>query len=419
MHGKLYDIYLNLDGALSHKWRHYFEIYERYFSKFVGKPVTILEIGVQDGGSLHMWRRYFGDQAKIIGVDISPYSKKLENDGFQIEIGDQGSAEFLRTLRNRIGEVDIIVDDGSHRPNHQILGLNELFPIVREGGFYLCEDVYNSYLYKTGAFIEYAKGLIDELHGWWESDLVGQTTYPTRLTKSCGGIYFHDGIVVLEKAAQDERFDLISGDFSTAPPKGKPPPEGPYLTKELLASLPRNADGTVSFHQAPVDAGESRALEDFPPIGDLTTHLSPKTLYTPVRASEAWLLCWGEPFRISETGLLVDGFVRSQNYFLAEPGTSYVCEFFVRANSDPSNGLPLTFYAGPIALGENGKIIQRAPRQAPVCVADGLVSGRVMITANDEAKAIYIGIQGPVGDPRADSLPCFEHISLSKQSVRK
>lgn len=414
MQKSLFDVYQALDGALSHKWQHYFDIYERYFAKFVGKPVRILEIGVQDGGSLHMWREYFGDQATIIGVDISPHSKKLEGEGFQIEIGDQGSPEFLQALKDKIGEVDIIVDDGSHRPRHQILALNELFPILREGGYFLCEDVYNSYLYKAGSFIDYVKGLIDELHGWWDSDLVGQNTYPTKLTTTCGGIFIHDGIVVLEKAAQEHRYDLISGDFSTAPPKGKPPPEGPYLTRELLASLPRNPDGTVSFHQAPKSDDEMRSLADYPPIGDLVASIAAKTLHTPTRDPSAWTMCWGNDYEIVHDGLQVDGFVRSQNYFPAEPGASYKCEFYVRAASDPTNGKPLTFYAGPIGLGLNGKIVQRGPRQPAICMTDGLVRGELILKAEPETAGIYIGVQGPVGEPRADALPCFEYISLTR-----
>jgi hypothetical protein len=42
------------------KWNHYFPIYHRHFSKFIGKPVKILEIGIYSGGSLDMWRSYFG-----------------------------------------------------------------------------------------------------------------------------------------------------------------------------------------------------------------------------------------------------------------------------------------------------------------------------------------------------------------------
>src|SRR5207248_1717332 len=54
------------------KWRHYFDVYHRHLSKFVGREVHVVEIGIQSGGSLRMWRHYFGDRALIYGVDIDP-----------------------------------------------------------------------------------------------------------------------------------------------------------------------------------------------------------------------------------------------------------------------------------------------------------------------------------------------------------
>ena len=64
---------------LIHKWLHYFEIYHRHFERFRGKPVTVLEFGVSQGGSLEMWRSYFGDRCHIYGVDIAEVCKVYEN----------------------------------------------------------------------------------------------------------------------------------------------------------------------------------------------------------------------------------------------------------------------------------------------------------------------------------------------------
>src|SRR4051794_39606696 len=59
-------------GRLVPRFRHYFDVYHRHFSRFRGKPVTMIEIGIFNGGSLPMWRDYFGSQARIVGVDINP-----------------------------------------------------------------------------------------------------------------------------------------------------------------------------------------------------------------------------------------------------------------------------------------------------------------------------------------------------------
>jgi len=59
------------EGKIIHKWLHYFEIYHRYFKKFRGRDVHILEVGVARGGSLEMWRDYFGPKSNIYGIDIN------------------------------------------------------------------------------------------------------------------------------------------------------------------------------------------------------------------------------------------------------------------------------------------------------------------------------------------------------------
>src|SRR5204862_8306721 len=54
------------------KWRHYFEPYVRHLQKFKGKDAVLLEIGIYSGGSLEMWRDFFGEKLELYGVDIEP-----------------------------------------------------------------------------------------------------------------------------------------------------------------------------------------------------------------------------------------------------------------------------------------------------------------------------------------------------------
>ena len=83
---------------LIHKWAHYFDIYDFYFRKFKNKDIYFIEIGVFDGGSLQMWKNYFGVKAHIIGIDINPLAKKLEDDQIKIIIGDQEDDSFLERV---------------------------------------------------------------------------------------------------------------------------------------------------------------------------------------------------------------------------------------------------------------------------------------------------------------------------------
>ena len=91
---KLEQYFYSNTGKTIHKWLHYFEIYDRHFSKFMGKEITILEIGVFQGGSLELWSNYFGSKCKIYGIDINPECKKHENEQIEVLIGDVEDREF-------------------------------------------------------------------------------------------------------------------------------------------------------------------------------------------------------------------------------------------------------------------------------------------------------------------------------------
>src|SRR6476620_2469000 len=110
------------------KWMHYFEIYDRHFARFRGTDVHVLEIGVSNGGSLQMWKEYFGDQARIYGVDINPHCKSLEEERVQIYIGDQTDHSFLSQLKVEIPRIDILIDDGGHFARQQINSFVALYP---------------------------------------------------------------------------------------------------------------------------------------------------------------------------------------------------------------------------------------------------------------------------------------------------
>ena len=64
------------DKRLIHKWAHYFDVYDRHFSKYRNKEIVVLEIGVSQGGSLQMWRNYFGTDAQIFMALMSTQSAK-------------------------------------------------------------------------------------------------------------------------------------------------------------------------------------------------------------------------------------------------------------------------------------------------------------------------------------------------------
>ena len=191
-------------GRLIDKWLHYFDIYHRHFQPFRDRPVTIVEFGVFHGGSLQMWKRYFGPKARIVGIDINPRCAALAEPQIEIRIGDQEDRTFLRSLADEVGDIDVLIDDGGHYMGQQIATFEELWPNIVEGGVLLIEDLHTSYrpeygggLRQSGTFIEYAKALIDQQHAWHsrQDDLVVD-----QYTTSIGGMYIYDSIIVFEKA---------------------------------------------------------------------------------------------------------------------------------------------------------------------------------------------------------------------------
>lgn len=183
------------------KWEHYFDVYDRHFDKYRNQEIVILEIGVAQGGSLQMWKHYFGDKAIIYGIDIDPYCKTFEEENVHILIGSQSDRKFLREVRTTIPKVDILIDDGGHTMKQQIVTFEELFPHVKENGVYLCEDLHTSYwlifgggFKRCGTFIEYSKNFIDYLNAWHSSQLSVND-----FTRSAGSVHYYDSIIVIEK----------------------------------------------------------------------------------------------------------------------------------------------------------------------------------------------------------------------------
>jgi len=201
--------FLENTGNLIHKWMHYFEIYDRHFSRYRGTDVHVLEFGVFHGGSMQMWKNYFGPNAKIFGVDINPECKKLEEENVTIFIGDQEDRVFLRSIAEQIPRIDILIDDGGHTARQQIATFEELFSFIDPNGIYLCEDLHSSYwkkfgggYKKRGTFIEYSKNFIDYLHAW-------HSTQPQKLTvsdftKSVHSLHFYDSVLAIEKRPIDK-----------------------------------------------------------------------------------------------------------------------------------------------------------------------------------------------------------------------
>lgn len=200
----LLDYFQSNPGRLINKWLHYFDVYHRHLSRFRDAPVTMVEIGVYHGGSLQMWKHYFGPQARIVGVDVAPKCKALEEERISIRIGDQQDRAFLRGLADEFAPFDVIVDDGGHRMGQQIAAFEELFPRMSDDGVYIAEDLHTSYwaeydggYRRPGTFMEHAKALVDQLSAW--HTCTPETFSVDDFTLQAGSMHFYDSMLVIER----------------------------------------------------------------------------------------------------------------------------------------------------------------------------------------------------------------------------
>ncbi len=205
----LMECFENHEGRPIMKVEHYMEIYEKHFERFRNRPVNILEIGIFQGGSLQLWKKYFGEQANIFGLDIEPKCKKFEEDRIKISIGDQGNRQFMKKLAQKLPPLDILIDDGGHTMKQQKVTFNVMYSKVKENGVYLCEDVATSYMPKYGggylkprSFIEFAKRKIDYLNACYSQD---ENLKIDNFTKSTHSMHFYNSIVVFEKGLQNSK----------------------------------------------------------------------------------------------------------------------------------------------------------------------------------------------------------------------
>lgn len=196
------------------KWSHYFDIYDeclvplRDWLTATNQTPGILEIGTARGGSLVAWRQFFGPQAVICGVDISPKETRFDDPNITLVTGSQTDEDVLRHAVASVPKIHVIIDDGSHIGKHQKISFRYLWKHLANGGVYIVEDLHTSYWRefergilrrrKTG-FIEYAKQLVDVQHAHYTSRHLNKQDV-ANLRDSMFSITFFDSVVAIRKA---------------------------------------------------------------------------------------------------------------------------------------------------------------------------------------------------------------------------
>jgi uncharacterized coiled-coil DUF342 family protein len=149
----LLSVHLTATTNVSDKWESYFGHYDRNLSRFQNreKAVRLLEIGVQNGGSLEAWKAFLGKDSVVIGTDVDSACSLVKSPfSVQCFTGDATDATWARQLCEAKGPFDIVIDDGSHINLDIEKTFALFFPSILPGGLYVCEDLHTAYWDKYG-----------------------------------------------------------------------------------------------------------------------------------------------------------------------------------------------------------------------------------------------------------------------------
>jgi len=164
-------------GYVSDKWASFLPVYDRWFARYQNAPIRMLEVGVQNGGSLQVWAKYFANATKIVGCDINPMCAQLEFDDPRVSLvlGDIKVASVRERILAHSEAFDIIIDDGSHMNADIIKTFKNFYARLAPGGIYVIEDLHCSYwakwnggLWRADSAMEFFKSLTDvvNLESW-------------------------------------------------------------------------------------------------------------------------------------------------------------------------------------------------------------------------------------------------------------
>lgn len=189
------ELFKSHTGKLSDKWNLYLQQWDDIFLYYKDKEVNILEIGIQNGGSLEIWAKYFRNAQKIVGCDINQACRNLEfdDDRIKIVVGDANSNAVENKITNLTPNFDIIIDDGSHKSDDIIISFSRYYNKLNVDGIYVIEDLHASYwknynggLHNPYSAISFLKRLIDIINYQHWRNNKSRCEYLSHISKKFG-----------------------------------------------------------------------------------------------------------------------------------------------------------------------------------------------------------------------------------------
>jgi Glycosyltransferase WbsX/Domain of unknown function (DUF4214) len=176
----LRDLFAAHNGKVSDKWDIYISEYDRLFQPYRDLPVRLLEIGIQNGGSLEVWSKYFAKAQKIVGSDIDPKCEQLTFDDPKIAVvvADANTDDAEAHILAESNGFDLVIDDGSHQSGDIVRSFARYFKHLADGGLYIAEDLHCSYwqdfeggIFQPYSSIAFFKRLADTVnHEHWGTE---------------------------------------------------------------------------------------------------------------------------------------------------------------------------------------------------------------------------------------------------------
>ena len=235
----------------------YFPVYDYLFSPYIGKGITFVEIGILGGGSLFMWREFFGKNARIIGIDLNPEAKRWEKEGFEIYIGSQSDPKFWECFKTEVGNIDIVLDDGGHTFEQQITTVENILPNITDNGLIVVEDAHTSYMREFGgpssySFVEYAKNIVDGINfrfGEFSKKRHEKNVYSVTFLESFVVFNINRELSAIESHPTNNGgidLNILHADFGTAALQQKLPIPSKWIKKvRILKSIFINLHGKI------------------------------------------------------------------------------------------------------------------------------------------------------------------------------
>ena len=155
----------------------YLPVYSNLFEPFRFERLCILEIGFNRGRGARMLAEYFS-RSYIYCLELFKEEQQKYHDAMPVDISgrialmqcDQSNdTELVRTLDIIRGSkhykpFDVVIDDGSHHPDHQLSTFERVWEPLNQGGYYVIEDMHPYYANGRHATVEYFKEQLDQLN---------------------------------------------------------------------------------------------------------------------------------------------------------------------------------------------------------------------------------------------------------------